>query len=81
MHVEVILSCDLIKMAECMTAKPAVDEAIDGGKQKLIVMLTVEVFGEPAKNFCVAHMDYCFLGRQEILRERKASHNSHMKNN
>ena len=29
---EIILSCDLIKMAECMAAKPVVDEGIDGGK-------------------------------------------------
>ena len=31
-HVEIILSCDLIKMVEFMTVKCAVDEAIDGGK-------------------------------------------------
>ena len=48
-HVEIILSCDLIKMAECMTAKPALMRRLMMDKKMLIVE---EVLEEPAVLLC-----------------------------
>ena len=62
-----------------MTAKPAVDEVIDSGKQKLTVMLTVEVFGEPAKLLCDTHGLLLFGEARNFKRKKGITQQSHEK--
>ena len=51
---EIILSCDLIKTADCKTTKPAVDEVSDGGKTEADSYAdNKRSIGRTRQNFCV----------------------------